>query len=213
MPAPHPTHTPSLFTKNYAQRGAQIRVEASQREAAAVMTLREDLERQLQRTMKQLNDSNAQTRALQEQNQSLQNALGREKSEHGQGMSDLEAHVHRIELELKTTGSDRDALRVQVKALRRELGEQAAESSEQQRRLAALEHESTELRTQASADAAKYKNQAHSLADSMKKLQSQLERTKKLLATVQEQREMMKTTNAELREELDAVYKSRTSGA
>ena len=195
------------------QRGAQIRVEASQREAAAVMTLRDDLERQLQRTMKQLNDSNAQTRSLQEQNQELQNTLAQEKSEHGQGISDLEAHVHRIELDLKTTESDRDALRVQVKALRRELGEQAAESSEQQRRLAALENEAAGLRSQVSADSVKYKNQAHSLADSMKKLQTQLEQTKKLLATVQEQREMLKTSNAELREELDALYKSRTSGS
>ena len=121
--------------------------------------------------------------------------------------------VHRIELDLKTTESDRDALRVQVKALRRELGEQAAESSEQQRRLAALENEAAGLRSQVSADSVKYKNQAHSLADSMKKLQTQLEQTKKLLATVQEQREMLKTSNAELREELDALYKSRTSGS
>lgn len=173
------------------------------------MTMKKDLESQLQRMMSHLDASNAQTRSLQEKNVSLQTELDNQKSKHNQSVSDLEAHVHRVELNLRTTESDRDASRVQVKALRRELGEQAAESSGLQQRLSTLEDELALLRNRSSADSAMHRNNAQSLSDSMKQLERQLTQTKSLLSTVQEQRAMLKEANAQLREELDSVYKSR----
>ena len=69
------------------------RIEATRREANAVMTLRDDVERQLQRTLVQLEEANAQTRSLQEQHQQLQQSLREEQSEHSLLMSNMEGHV------------------------------------------------------------------------------------------------------------------------
>ena len=65
------------------------------------MTLRDDVERQLQKTMAQLNDANAQTRSLQEQHQQLQQNLRDEHAKHSSSMSDLEGHAHRLEIDWK----------------------------------------------------------------------------------------------------------------
>ena len=43
---------------------SSTRIEATRREANAVMTLRDDVERQLQRTLIQLEEANSQTRSV-----------------------------------------------------------------------------------------------------------------------------------------------------
>ena len=83
------------------KRTTTTRIDASRREANAVMTLRDDVERQLQKTMAQLNDANAQTRSLQEQHQQLQQNLRDEHAKHSSSMSDLEGHAHRLEIDWK----------------------------------------------------------------------------------------------------------------
>ena len=46
----------------------------------------------------------------------------------------------------------------------------------------------------------------------MRKLQNQLEQTRALLETVQQQREGLKDSNQELRNELDMLYKQKANG-
>ncbi len=191
------------------KRSSSTRIEASRREAQAVMTLRDDLERQLQRTMAQLEEANAQTRSLQESTQDLQRRLRDEQGAHGQDMSELESHTQRLEAESKATAADRNALRVQVESLQHELAGSSAEASELQRKLTAIEEEQQQMRTRASSESAQYKNQAASMNNSMRKLHEQLEQTKKLLDTVQQQRQMLSGANAQLRQELDSIYKAR----
>jgi chromosome segregation ATPase len=78
------------------------RLEATKREANAIMTLRDDVERQLQRTLGQLEEANKQTRSLQEQHQQFQNQLRDEQNEHSSLMSNMDGHVSIIILFLNS---------------------------------------------------------------------------------------------------------------
>ncbi len=83
---------------------------------------------------------------------------------------------------------------------------------ELQGRLATCEDQLQVTRTKTFSDQTKHKHQAASLSESMRKLQSQLEQTRSLLDTVQQQREMLKNDNQDLRSELDTMYKQRANG-
>ena len=192
------------------KRTTSTRVDASRREANAIMTLRDDVERQLQKTMGQLNDANAQTRSLQEQHQILQTTLRDEQSKHSSTMSDLEGHAHKLEIDLKTKTTERDELMMELNTLRRELNETSNDTRDMTDKLNHCEDELQMYKTKLLSNETKNKHQSNSLNDTMNKLQNQLEQTRLLLDTVQQQREMLKNDNSELRNELDTLYKQKT---
>lgn len=108
--------------------------------------------------------------------------------------------------------SERDALNVELLSLRRELSGSASDLSDQQERCRVLENELQKTKTNTFSESTKHKHQAASLAESIRKLQSQLEQTRHLLDTVQQQREGLKLNNQELRNELDSLYKQKSNG-
>ena len=120
--------------------------------------------------------------------------------------------AHNMEIDLKTMTSEKDALNVELSSLRRELGGSAGDLSDQQNRLRVLEDELQQTRTRSFKESTKHKHQAASLAETMRKLQNQLEQTRALLETVQQQREGLKDSNQELRNELDMLYKQKANG-
>ena len=112
----------------------------------------------------------------------------------------------------KKTQSERDGLQVEISQLRSELAGTSSDMQELQGRLATCEDQLQVTKTKTISDQTKHKHQAASLSDSMRKLQSQLEQTRSLLDTVQQQREMLKNDNQNLRSELDTMYKQRANG-
>lgn len=117
-----------------------------------------------------------------------------------------------MEMNLKGMTSERDGINVELIGLRRELSGSATDMADQQERLRMLEDELQKTKTKTFTESTKHKHQAASIGETMRKLQHQLEQTRGLLDTVQQQREGLKTSNHELRNELDSLYKQRSGG-
>ena len=106
-------------------------------------------------------------------------------------MSQIDARCKSLSQELSRFTSENNSLREKI------------EQQETMRNT----RESTEK-----AEQTNYKQQVASLYTTMRGLQSQLEQTKKLLSTVQQQREMSQQENEELKRELATYYNSGGDG-
>ena len=90
--------------------------------------------------------------------------------------------------------------------LRRDIETQGDELNRLQADMMKTENEYRKNLEQEKSNQGKYKNQMLEMSDSFRKLQSQLNQTKLLLNTVQEQRKLLNDDNANLRRELDNIY-------
>eukprot|EP00949_MAST-11_sp_MAST-11-sp1_P003404 g3404.t1 len=181
----------SLETKNEIEASTRVRL---------------DMESHLKKTLSQLKDANATTLRLQEERQRLERehdetrALQkRQSAESESALRELRRQNSRLMAEASQSASQRDALR-------QELLQSASEVKALHQRLERLESEENSRLKAERAQQANYKQQVSGLYASMQGMESQLEQSKKLLATVQKQRALAASESEQLRAELADVY-------
>jgi chromosome segregation ATPase len=188
---------------------ADAHIKASSVEAHSAISLRNDLQTQLDRMMEQLDQANQLSRKLQADNRDLQNRLhlSQQQAAHKTQVQNTEilnakTKVDSLSLDNKRATTERDQLR-------RDVQSQADEVKRLQNDLIKRENEYRQNLQKEKSNQGKYKNQVLDISDSFRKLQSQLNQTKSLLNTVQEQRKLLNDDNANLRRELDSIYTAR----
>ncbi len=188
---------------------ADAHIKASSIEAHSAISLRNDLQNQLDRMMEQLDQANQLSRKLQADNRDLQNRLHLSQQQAAQkaqiqntSLLKAKTNVDSLAVENKRIVGERDQLR-------RDIQSQADEVKRLQSDLIKRENEYRQDLQKEKANQGKYKRQVLDISDSFRKLQFQLNQTKSLLNTVQEQRKLLNDDNANLRRELDNIYTTR----
>ena len=188
---------------------ADAHIKASSVEAHSAISLRNDLQTQLDRMMEQLDQANQLSRKLQADNRDLQNRLHLSQQQAANKTQVQNTEILNAKTKVDSLSLDNKRVTTERDQLRRDVQSQADEVKRLQNDLIKRENEYRQNLQKEKSNQGKYKNQVLDISDSFRKLQSQLNQTKSLLNTVQEQRKLLNDDNANLRRELDSIYTAR----
>ena len=168
-----------------------------------------DLQNQLDRMMEQLDQANKLSRKLQADNRELQNRLHLSQQQSSKKVQEQNTELLKAKTGIDRMSIDMKRITAERNQLRRDIETQGDELNRLQADMMKTENEYRKNLEQEKSNQGKYKNQMLEMSDSFRKLQSQLNQTKLLLNTVQEQRKLLNDDNANLRRELDNIYTAR----
>jgi len=190
-----------------SENASKERLDHQRQEYESALADKGDASRRLGLVVSQLEESNAQNRALQEERQRASTSLSDAQSRYNTRVASLEDQLAEAERRYRSAVGEKEAIQADRKLIKTSVEGSASTIASLQKQISMLENERSESN---SRDKTKKETQEEQLMiskDTSRKYQTQLQQTKSLLKVVQDQRKHLQEDNIALRAELDDVLR------
>ena len=189
------------------------RLKQSNLDRESANSLRTEVSKRLEETLRQLEDSNAQNRILQEENQRATSTLADYQARMTQRIEGFEKQFEESEAKLRSAIVDRDSMAADRELMKKTIQDLSSKIESLQSQMKYLEDSKKDSSDRIRQSHATSEAQLSAVRETLRKYQAQLTQTKNLLKVVQDQRKHLQEDNLSLRSELDEVLRRSLNAA